>query len=128
MTIAPPTTIQRKRYISPSLRSGLRISAPYPSLEDVDRRENDDPHHVDEVPVDPADLDAVMVLGGEMPAEGADRHEQEDREPDEDVATVEAGQAEKDRWERAVLRREAGPHVLVELREKEREAHEEREQ
>ena len=39
------------------------------------RREDDDPHHVDEeVPVDPADLDAVVVLGGEVATEGADRH------------------------------------------------------
>jgi hypothetical protein len=32
-------------------------------LQDVDRREDDDPHHVDEVPVDPGHLDAEVLLG-----------------------------------------------------------------
>src|SRR5436853_7898637 len=123
MTIAPPTTIQRNRYMSASLRRGLRrrMRRSYPMSEDVDRRENDDPHDVDEMPVDPADLDAVMVLGGEVAAEGADRHEQEDREPDKDVGAVEAGEAEEDPREGAVLRREACAHVLVDLRDEERE-------
>src|SRR3954467_3741964 len=103
----------RKRNASASLRSGLRMPLAYPKSEDVDRREHDDPHHVDEMPVDPADLDAVVVLGGEVPAEGADRHEQEDREADEDVGSVQAGEAEEDRREGAVLRREAGAQVLV---------------
>src|SRR5215472_1299578 len=127
MTIAAPTTTTiRKRKASSSLRSGLRILPAYPNSEDVDRREDDDPHHVDEVPVDPADLDAVMVLGREVPSEGADRHEGEDRQPDEDVAAVEAGEAEEDGGERAVARVEADAHVLVQLPDQEGEAHEER--
>src|SRR5690242_7689985 len=65
--------------------------------EDVDRRVHDDPHNVDEVPVDTADLDAVMVLGREMAAEGTGRHEREDRQTDEDVGPVEAGETEEDR-------------------------------
>src|SRR5205809_7916714 len=88
----------------------------YPKSEDVDRREDDDPHHVDEVPVDPADLDAVMMLGGEVPAEGADRHEGQDREADEHMAAVQAREAEEDCGEGAVRRVEAGSHVIVELR------------
>src|SRR5436305_2288104 len=103
----------RKRNASASLRSGLRMPLTYPRSEDVDRREDDDPHHVDEVPVDPADLDAVMVLGREMPPEGADRHERENREPDEHVAAVQAREAEEDRGEGAVRQVEARPHVLV---------------
>src|SRR5438132_9466780 len=98
ITAAPTITTPRNRYASASLRSGLRISGHLTrSSEDVDRREDDDPHHVDEVPVDPADLDAVMVLRGEVPAEGADRHEEQDREADEHVAAVQAGEAEEDR-------------------------------
>jgi hypothetical protein len=57
----------------------------------MDAGVDDNPHYVDEVPVDPADLDAVVVLGREVAAERPDRHEQEDREPDEDVGAVEAG-------------------------------------
>jgi hypothetical protein len=32
-------------------------------LQQVDGCPDDDPHHVDEVPVDPGDLDAVVVVG-----------------------------------------------------------------
>ena len=60
-----------------SLRLGAERVPHYgnlPSLQDVDRDVHHDPHYVDEVPVDPADLDAVMVLGAEMAPEGAYRH------------------------------------------------------
>src|SRR5947208_12284163 len=93
----------RKRNASASLRSGLRMPLTYPKSEDVDRREDDDPHYVDEVPVDPADLDAVVVLGGEMSAEGANRHEEQDRQADEDVRAVQARQRIEDRSERPVV-------------------------
>ena len=36
-------------------------------LEKVDRRVHDDPHYVDEVPVDSRQLDAVVVLGEKCP-------------------------------------------------------------
>ena len=39
--------------------------------EDVDRRVDDDPHHVDEVPVDARHLDAAVLLGRVVAAEGA---------------------------------------------------------
>jgi hypothetical protein len=45
----------RKRNMSRSERSGFHTG-----LQDVERREHDDPHDVDEVPVDPGDLDAAM--------------------------------------------------------------------
>ncbi len=77
------------------------------------------------MPVDAADLDAVVVLGREVAAEGADRHEPEDREPHEDVGAVEAREAEEDRAEGLVVRREADPRVLDRLREEEGQAHEE---
>src|SRR4051812_27530265 len=118
-------TATRKRNDSASLRSGLRISA---SSEDVDRRVDDDPHDIDEVPVDAADLDAVMVLRREMPPEGPDRHEEQDREADEHVRAVQARQAEEDRRERAVARVEADPGVLDSLRDQEGQAHQERQQ
>ena len=48
------------------------------------------------MPVDPANLDAVMVLGAEVPAEGLTViEEQQGREPDEDVEAVQAGEAEE---------------------------------
>src|SRR3954447_6927184 len=110
----------RNMNASASLRSGLITS------EEGDRRVHDDPHYVDEVPVDPADLDAVVVLGREVPAEGADGHEEQDREADEDVRAVEAGEAVEDRPERAVMRGEADAGVLARLGQQEDEAHQER--
>src|SRR4051812_38207771 len=96
--------------------------------DDVDGKEHEDPHHVDEVPVDPADLDSVVMVGREVPAEGADRHEEQDCEPDEDVAAVQARQAEEDRREGAVAGVEADAQVLRHLCDEERQSHQERQQ
>ena len=96
------------------------------ALEDVDGRVDDDPHHVDEVPVDARHLDAAVVLGREVAAEGADRDEQQQRQADEDVRAVQAGEAVEDRALGAVLRREADVDVLVDLDEQERAAEQER--
>jgi hypothetical protein len=75
--------------------------------DQIDGRVHDNPHYVDEVPIDPADLDSVVVLRREMAPEGADRHEEQDGQADEDVGSVEAGQGVEDRAEGAVVRREA---------------------
>src|SRR3954451_9765118 len=96
---------------SASLRSGLITS------EEVDRRAQRAPYSFCEFPVDPADLDAVVVLGREVAAESSDGHEQEDRQADEDVRAVQARQAVEDRPERAVVRREADAGVLARLRQ-----------
>src|SRR5207245_8601477 len=78
-------------------------------LEDVDSRVDHDPHYVDEMPVDSRNLDAVMMFRAEVPAKRADRREQQQREADEDMRSVQAGQAEEDRRERVVAPREADP-------------------
>src|SRR5262249_20988867 len=89
------------------------------ALEDVDRGEDDDPHHVDEVPVDARHLDpeVFLLLGAEMAAEGADRREAEQTQADEDVGAVEARQAVEDRTEAEVAGAEAEMRVLVDLDE-----------
>src|SRR3954447_3909984 len=89
-----PNVMTTKRNASASLFSGFRTPR---SLEDVDGRVHDDPHHVDEVPVDPGDLDAVVVLGRVVAAKRAHRRHREQRETDEDVRAVQAGQAEERR-------------------------------
>src|SRR5438067_10265171 len=102
MTISAKYAIvsRRNRNASASLRSGFLTSSPFlPRSEDVNRCVNDDPHDVDEVPVDAAQLDAVVVRSREVAAEGAGRHEEQDRQTDEDVRTVEPGQTEEDRRE-----------------------------
>src|SRR5204862_1062493 len=64
---------RRNRKASCSDRSGFSIGR----LEHVDRAVHEDPHDVDEVPVDPRHLDAAVLLGREVPAEGADRGERQ---------------------------------------------------
>src|SRR4051794_9678293 len=88
-------------------------------LEDVDGREDDDPHHVDEVPVDARHLDAEVVLRvrSEVAAPGADVGEGEQHQTDEDVGAVQAREAVEDRAEGAVAGREADVDVLVDLDE-----------
>src|SRR5262245_50357758 len=61
------------------------------------------------------------MLGREVTTEGANRDERQQRETDEDVRAVEAGQAVEDGAERAVVRREADAGVLTDLREEERQ-------
>src|SRR4051812_43202446 len=103
MTISAkkPIVSRRNRKTPASLGSGFLTSWSFlPRSEDVNRRVHDDPHHVDEMPVDPGQLDAVMVPGREMPAERANRHEGQDRQADEDVRAVKPRQAEEDRRER----------------------------
>src|SRR5436190_8906349 len=84
-------------------------------LEDVDGGEDDDPHHVDEVPVDPGHLDAEMVLRlrAVVAPPGADVRDPQQDEPDGDVGTVQAGEAVEDRSERVVPGAEADVDVLV---------------
>src|SRR5437870_2799389 len=106
-----PTVTSRKRNASASLRNGFNMRA----LDDVDRRVDDDPHHVDEVPVDPRDLNPVVVLGRVVTAEGARGGEAEQRQADEDVRAVQAGQAEERRRERVVAGSKADPCVLGDL-------------
>src|SRR4051794_35238280 len=86
----PASVSSRDSNASCSLLSGFRMTS-----DDVDGDVHDDPHHVDEVPVDAGQLDTVVVLGREVPAEGADRREEQQHQPDEDVHAVQARQAEE---------------------------------
>ena len=106
-------------------------AAEEPHLEEVDRRVHEDPHHVDEVPVDPGHLDAAVLLRGEVPPEGADRREQQQRQADEDVRAVQAGQPVEDRALGEDRRRQAllrQVDVLVDLDEEEGRAEQQRQQ
>src|SRR5947208_13507351 len=96
-------------------------SLPKPSLEDVDRREDDDPHDVDEVPVDARHLDAEVLLRlrAEVAAPGANVGEGQEDEADRDVGAVEAGQRVEDRREGVGAGAEAQVDVLVDLDEEE---------
>src|SRR4051812_3213003 len=71
--------------------------------QEVNRAVHDDPHDVDEVPVDARHLDAAVLLLREVPAERPDGREREERQADEDVRAVEARQPVEDRALRVVV-------------------------
>src|SRR3712207_575101 len=125
MTTATAMTYSSARNASSSERSGLKRISGVLRLDDVDRQVDDDPHDVDEVPVDARHLDAAVLLGREVPAERPDRREDEQRQPDRHVRAVQAGQPVEDRALRERLRRDALARqvdVLVDLDEEERRA------
>src|SRR5919109_4039818 len=103
---------------SASVRIGFFM--PSSQLQDVDRGVDHDPHYVHEVPVDPWDLDAEMIVRGRpvVSPHGADQRVQQQVQPDEDVRAVQARQTVEGRSERVVVRRESeagglpgvGPH------------------
>ncbi len=73
------------------------------------------PHDVDEVPVDPCALDAHVGIRSEVPAHGPDVHDRQKRQPDEDVRTVQTGEAVEDGGKGAVVNRKPRLEVLVDL-------------
>ncbi len=74
-----------QRVQHPPLSLPPRIKA---VLDEVDGGVDDDPHHVHEMPVDPRDLDATVLLGGVVAAERADRDEQQQDQADRDVRAM----------------------------------------
>src|SRR5690348_5169572 len=81
----------------------------------VEQREDEDPHQVDEVPVEAGDLDDLpaalarseeaLLAGVEIAAPDLAGHQYEEDHPDGDVGAVEAGDHEE---HRAELRRPPG--------------------
>src|SRR6185436_6222375 len=107
---------------SASVRTGFRIATSL--LDHVDRGVHHDPHYVHEVPVDPWDLDAQMIVGRRpiVAAERAHERDAEQGQPEEDVAPVQPGEAEERGAERQVVRAEPDPRVLARLDQEEGEA------
>src|SRR5918992_3961082 len=107
----PPRSRRRSGSGTPPARSAAGSAR----LQDVDRAEHEDPHDVDEVPVDARHLDAAVLLGRVVTPERADRREQQQGEPDEDVGPVQPRQPIEDRALRIVGRGEAQVDVFVYL-------------
>ena len=59
--------------------------------------EQEQPHHVDEVPVPGGGLEAEMPLRREVAAAGAEPADDQEAGADDDVEAVEAGRQEEDR-------------------------------
>src|SRR5262249_35827908 len=57
--------------------------------------EEEQPHDVDEVPVPGGELEAEVLLGGELAVEGAHQAHNQEHRADDDVEAVEAGRHEE---------------------------------
>src|SRR5438270_12691814 len=68
-----------------------------PAAPDVERREQEQPHDVDEMPVPRSGLEAEVLPRREVAAVGADQADAKEDGADDDVETVEAGRHEKGR-------------------------------
>src|SRR5205823_8666733 len=69
------------------------------SPDQVQKWKQEYPDDIHEVPVQAADLDWAVVLGGHDPAEGPPQHHRHDSQSDDHVKRVEAGHQEIEREE-----------------------------
>src|SRR5215211_7879189 len=116
------STAMTKLKASASVRTGFRIATSL--LDHVDRGVHHDPHYVHEVPVDPWDLDAEVIVGRRpvVAAYRADKRDAEQGQPEEDVTPMQPGEAEEGGSERQVVRTEPDPRVLARLDQEKGEA------
>src|SRR4051812_30714169 len=116
------STAMTKLKASASVRTGFRIATSL--LDHVDRGVHHDPHYVHEVPVDPRDLDAQVIVGRRpvVAAYRADERDTEQGQSQEDVAPVQPCETEEGGSERQVVRAESDPRVLARLDQEEGEA------
>ncbi len=67
--------------------------------DEIEQREQEDPHDIDEVPVETADLDRARVFLGNGAVQRPHEHPQHDAETDDHVQRVQAGHHEIEREE-----------------------------
>src|SRR5579883_2822198 len=116
---APPSPVTDG--IAPSARE-LRARAAPP----VDADEQEQPDHVDEVPVPGCGLEAEVMVRREVPLDGAAEVHREEGGADDHVEAVEAGRHEEGRGIDPVFEGEGGVAVLVGLERGEADSEEHR--
>src|SRR3989454_10837905 len=112
----------RSRYAGLLYSTGLSFGLP----NDVDGREEADPDHVDEVPVDRRGLDSEVPPRGELTLERPVEHDDVEDHAAGHVRAVKTGQREEHAGEDAVTRQEPELRVLVALADKEENAQHDR--
>src|SRR6266849_4482011 len=93
-----------------AVRHGFRTVAP-----DIDADEQEQPHHVDEMPVPGGEFEPEMLLRGEMAGIGAGEADDQEDGADQHVEAVEAGRHEEGRAIDIAGEREGGVAVLESL-------------
>src|SRR6266542_1019623 len=97
------------------------------SWDEIDEREDRDPHDVDEMPVEPGDLDLDGIRDGEPTPEIEHPERQQPEHADGDVGAVKSGKHEERGAEQVLLERQAAVsegHELVHLEAEKDEAEE----
>ena len=97
-----------------------------PRTPDIDRREQEQPDYVNEVPVPGGELEAEMLAGGELTEIGAVETNREEDRPNDHVKAVEACRHEEGRRVDAARETEVGVRVLVGLAGGEQDAEDDR--
>src|SRR5271165_5087633 len=87
-----------------------------PRAPEIDAAEQEQPHHVDEVPVPGRELKAEVMPWGELAGKGAEKTYGEENDADYDMRTVEPGRHEEGRPVDRVFERERRVDILVSLR------------
>src|SRR6476646_9575058 len=72
------------------MRGALGAGAPH-----VDAGKQEQPHHVDEMPVPGRELEAEMLRGREMAEIGADQTDDQECRPDDDMSTMKSRRHEE---------------------------------
>ena len=83
--------------------------------DEVDNREDDDPDHIDEVPVQAGDLAGHRLLRPEPSLRREPGHRQQVEHADGDVGTVEAGEHEEGATEEVAAQRQSLVVEVLEL-------------
>src|SRR5450432_535666 len=83
-----------------------------PGAEEIDAGEQEQPDHVDEMPVPGRGLEAEMMLRLEVAGPRPEEADDQERRPDDDMEAVEARRHEEGRGIDAVLEVEGGVAVL----------------
>src|SRR5687768_3719208 len=96
------------------------------SPDDVDRGEEADPHHVDEVPVDAGRFDGEVAVRAELSLQRTEQAQRDEDQATEHVRAVEAGEREERGGEDPIGRQEAEVRVLVSLAGEEDRAEDDR--
>lgn len=89
------------------------------SLDEVEEREEEDPHHINEVPVERARLHHVVMLCRKLAKASAVEADTEHQHTTEYVRAVESGEDVESSAERAVRNAESKLRVLVKLADQE---------
>src|SRR5438309_9519848 len=77
--------------------------------DQVHHREDDDPDHVDEVPVQTDQLDGLGFVVPQLALRRQDEQREQHEDADGDVGTVEPGEHEETAAEEVLVQRQAGP-------------------